>query len=394
VKRRTFIKKGSLASAGILAVSTSTLGAISYKTNSSVINIGIIGSGNRGVGLIPLINEIEGLNLVAICDVLDFRLKEGLEKSEKKLIPYTNYKDLLNNKDIDAVVVATPFNTHSSIAIDALDTGKHVYCEKTLAKGLDGINNLVNKVYSTNLIFQTGHQYHSSKLYTHVVELINKGEIGQVVSFECQWNRYSNWRREVKDPKHEKAINWRMYKEYSGGPVAELCSHQIDFVNWVLQENPKKIMGAGGNNYWKDGRETFEDINLIFEYPSGVKATFESLSSNESGGYEIKVKGSKATIVIDHHNAWIRYREISKEAPEDLDAVSGATNSYKEAKGIQLAISDTNPTKQALLDFRNSILNNKQPLSNVTTGANTAKAVQLALDALYNQKIAYWSSLS
>ena len=72
--------------------------------------------------------------------------------------------------------------------------------------------------------------------------MINSNEIGKVSYFECQWNRNGNWRRPVSDPSLERLINWRMYKEYSGGLVAELCSHQIDFVNWALNDNPSKIL--------------------------------------------------------------------------------------------------------------------------------------------------------
>tara|TARA_R110002049_G_scaffold262086_2_gene438182 strand:- start:1160 stop:1891 length:732 start_codon:yes stop_codon:yes gene_type:complete len=243
MKRREFITKGGLVTAGIITTSStsSTLGALSKRINSnSIVNIGIIGTGDRGSGLISVLNNIEGINVSAICDVLPFRLEKGISRAENKVNTYENYNKLLDNKDIDAVLIATPFNSHSAIAIDALDAGKHVYCEKTMAKGFIEIDNLVKKVTYSKLIFQTGHQYHSSKLYNHVVNLIKNGEIGEISSFECQWNRNGNWRRSVPVPSLERAINWRMYREYSGGLVAELCSHQIDFVHWVLGENPKK----------------------------------------------------------------------------------------------------------------------------------------------------------
>ena len=101
-----------------------------------------------------------------------------------------------------------------------------------------------------------------------IVDMIQAGEIGKVSSIQAQWNRNGNWRRKVPDPSLERLINWRMYKEYSGGLVAELCSHHIDFVNWVIGENPKKIMGSGGIDYWNDGRETFDNVHLLFNYPS------------------------------------------------------------------------------------------------------------------------------
>jgi len=113
---------------------------------------------------------------------------------------YEDYRKMLDNKDIDAILVAVPFSMHTKIAVNALDAGKHVYCEKTMAKGYKGIQELVNKVNYSKKIFQVGHQYHSSRLYTHVVDLIKSGKIGNITAFDCQWNRHGDWRRPVPRP--------------------------------------------------------------------------------------------------------------------------------------------------------------------------------------------------
>ena len=391
MQRRKFIRKSGLLSAGFLTGTSVAWSANNYSSSNNLINIGVIGTGDRGGGMIPLINQVEGINVTACCDVLPFRLEEGLSKVNGKSKAYEDYRKLLDNKDVDAVLIATPFNTHSKIAIDALDAGKHVYCEKTMAKGISGINALVNKVSESSSVFQTGHQYHSSRLYSHVVEMIQKGEIGKVTSFECQWNRNGDWRRMVPDPSLEKAINWRMYRAYSGGLAAELSSHQIDFVQWVLGENPSKIMGTGGINYWQDGRETFDNIHLIYEYPSGVKATFRCLTSNALGDYQIKVSGDKGTILLDYDKAWIYYEKGFEINIGDVDGVSGATTNHQmQGNGMPINVSHLDPSEQALIDFRDHIYNKSTPISNVMTGANTAKAVQLSLDAMYNNKIVSW----
>lgn len=395
--RRKFLIKGGAATAALIT-STSVLANIGNPYNSKKINIGIIGTGQRGAGLIPFINEIENLNVYACCDTIPFRLEKGLARTNGSAIGYNNYKDLLNDKDVDAVLVATPFNTHSQIAIDAVDAGKHVYCEKTLAKGYDGIRNLVAKVKTSEVIFQTGHQYHSSRLYTHVVKLIKEGKVGNISAFECQWNRHGNWRRPVPDPSLEKAINWRMYKEFSGGLVAELCSHQIDFVNTILEENPIQVMGTGGIDYWKDGRETYDNIHLIYNYPNGVEAKFTCLTTNAKEGYQIKVIGDKGTMIITTNSAkfypeGIKNRKVKAKKQQDVDGVSGATwQKDDEGYGEPIQIKHDNPSKQALLDFRDSILDSKEPVSNVVTGAKAAVCVQMGLDAMYNNKIIEWDS--
>ncbi|GGZ87775.1 Gfo/Idh/MocA family protein [Algibacter mikhailovii] len=390
MKRRSFIKKTGVVASAVACSSYAYGSLLSNANMHNKINIGVIGTGDRGGGLTSIINSIENINVIGCCDILPFRLEHGLSKANSKPIGYSDYRKLLDNKDIDAVLVATPFSTHSKIAIDALDANKHVYCEKTLAKGNSGIQSLVKKSNQSNNIFQTGHQYHSSRLYTHVVDLIKQGKVGKISAFECQWNRHGNWRRPVPESKYEKAVNWRMYREFSGGLTAELSSHQIDFVNWVLDEVPYQVMGVGGVDYWKDSRETFDNIHLTYSYPSGVKAKFTCLTSNAKNGYEIKVMGDKGTIIIDTHRAWFYPEGQKNKVIKDVDGVSGATAQWDENKGYPINVEHLEPSKQALLDFRDAIINNTQPKSSVLTGANTATCVQMGLDAMYNNTVVQW----
>ena len=387
MKRRDFVASTGMAIAGVSAMNAGAF----YPSKNNVINIGVIGTGDRGGGLIPVINKIEGLQVTACCDVLPFRLQNAMEKVEGKAKAYSEYKALLDNKNVDAVLIATPLSEHSHIALDSLDAGKHVYCEKTMVKGYEAIESLVAKASQSKNIFQTGHQYHSSRLYTHVVDLIKNGKIGKITAIECQWNRNGNWRRDVPSPELERAINWRMYKQYSGGLLAELCSHQLDFCNWVLDAAPTKVVGDGGIDYWKDGRETFDNVHMIYTYPNGVRAKFTCLTSNSKDDYQIKVLGDKGTITVDYTKAWFypEKKEKSKEMGE-VDGVSGATMKWDQDKGAPIEVEHLDPSKQALLDFRDSILSNTMPKSNVLSGAKAAVCVQMGLDALYTGKVINW----
>ncbi|OUW77224.1 MAG: dehydrogenase [Flavobacteriaceae bacterium TMED208] len=388
--RRSFIKKSAVAFSAPLITPKSDLFSIFKSSPLNQLNIGIIGTGDRGQGLIKLISKIDGMRLIAICDNLQFRLDQAATIAPKA-IKYSNYKELLSNKNLDAVIISTPLNTHASIACDAVDASLHIYCEKTMVKGDISTMNLVKKVKKDhNKIFQTGHQYHSSRLYSHIVELVQSGEIGQIIAIQAQWNRNGNWRRQVQDPKFERQINWRMYREYSYGLTAELSSHQIDFSNWLLKSTPKKVVGFGGIDYWKDGRETYDNIHLTYSYPSGVKASFTCLTSNGKDDYQIKVMGDKASIMIGYKDAWIYPEGKYNKVIKDVDGVSGATSSWIEGKGNPIKFDHKEPTYQALEDFRYAIINDSTPMSNLKSGADVSLAVDMGIRAMDTEQVVSW----
>ncbi|MEC7769851.1 MAG: Gfo/Idh/MocA family oxidoreductase [Bacteroidota bacterium] len=385
MKRRDFLVKGSLA--GSAALYAPTVLGFGTPSANETINVGVIGTGDRGGGLIPFINQIPNMRVVACSDIIPFRLSSGLSKVEGKAKGYSDYRKLLEDKNVDAVLVATPFSTHSQIVVEALKAGKHVYGEKTMAKGYDGIKSIVHASENSGTIFQAGHQYHSSRLYTHIVDEIKKGKIGKITAFECQWNRNNNWRRPVPDPKWERMINWRMYREFSGGLLAELCSHQLDFANWIIGSMPERVMGIGGIDYWKDGRETYDNIHLIYSYPEGVRTSFTCLTSNAMGDYKVKVMGDKGAYILDYVKAWYYPEGSYQKEIGEVDGVSGATLNWDQGRGIPVKFDHEDPSKQALIDFRDNIVNNTLPISNAKTGAMAALCVQMGLDAMYGNTI-------
>ena len=388
--RRSFIKKSVLTASIPVFAPNTELFSILKGAPSDQLNIGVIGTGARGQGLINIINRIKGIELIAICDTLQFRLNEASSLAPKAK-QYSNHQEMLLLKNLDAVIISTPLNTHAAIASDAVDASVHIYCEKTMVKGYKDTLGLIKKVKNGyNKIFQTGHQYHSSRLYSHIVDIIQAGEIGQVIAIESQWNRNGNWRRPVPNPKFERQINWRMYREYSYGLTAELSSHQIDFCNWLLKANPIKVTGFGGIDYWKDGRETYDNTHLIYTYPNGVKASFTCLTSNAKDDYQIKVMGDKATIIINTNKAWIYPEGKYDKVMGDVDGVTGATESWTEGKGNSIDFEHKEPTRQALEDFRESIINNTNPKSNINSGADVSFAVDMGIRAMDLSEVVSW----
>ncbi len=187
-------------------------------------------------------------------------------------------------------------------------------------------------------------------------------------------------------------INWRMYREYSGGLIAELMSHQIDFINWVTDSHPAKITGFGGIDHYKDGRETFDNVHLLFEYPSGLDASFTCTTTNGFEDYQIKILGSKATIIMDYTHAEIYSEDRGgKKQLGVVDGVSGATmQAWQQGKGAPIDAPGNDPTLDALKQFYESIVNNAPVISDIKTGATTAKCVHIALEAVHQGEIKYW----
>ncbi len=391
--RRHFVVTSLTALAGLAVVGSSAWAKPVPKAD--VIRLGMIGTGARGAGLATLILEMPGIELVACCDTIPEHLQKGMSLAAKGAKAYTDYRKLLDDKSIDAVIIATPLYLHYPMAVAALQAGKHVYLEKSMTYDIPQALDLVKKVRESNLVFQVGYQYRYYGLYHRVKEVIDQNWLGKITHFECQYNRNSNWRFPVSDPKLERAINWRMHREYCGGPLSELCAHEIDVVNFMLNAHPTKVVGLGGINYWKDGRDTFDNIRTVYDYPNGVKASVTSVLSNAYNGYSIRILGDKATVEILRDKAFI-YGESTNNAKGTVDGVTGATLAVTtQGKGVELKFGKPGeeklePTTHALQDFFSCIKTKKQPISNVETGRDGSIAIHLGNAAADTETVQFW----
>ena len=393
MERRVFLKNAGILASSIF-ISNELLAADSFVTDKK-IRVGIIGCGDRGVGIMNVIKQLpEQFEINAICDVLDFRLQNALNVyTSKDLKSYKDYREVLDNKAVDAVFIATPLNMHFEIAQNALKAEKHVYLEKTMTYNADQAFELINikKRYPAKVL-QVGHQYRSSPLYYKVKEMIDAGYLGKVTQIDCRWDRNGNWRRAVPNPSLERQINWRMYKEYSGGLAAELLSHQIDFINWAFNTQPDQIYATGGIDFYKDGRETFDNIQATLRYEKeGMIGNFGATCSNKRDGYLFKIKGSKGTISLLMNQGMFYTEELNSKL-DVVDGVTGATKITWDKDGGAPILPQ--PTKDgtwyALREFYSSILTDKIPDSNIYTGTKTAIAVDLINKSSYTNTIQNW----
>ena len=380
MKRRQFISS-TMASATLAAMPGFVSGQPD-KFKGETLRLGFIGTGRQGQKHISFNAGLPGFEIRTLCDILPFHLEEAMALVGPETQAVTDYRRMLDDPDIDAVVIATPFNFHAKPMLDALDAGKHVYCEKTLVKGHDQIEQVRKAVANTDRIIQTGYQHRYSDHLQYIAGVIQSGEIGSISKVECTWNRNGDWRRPVPSPEYERAINWRMYREYSGGLIAELSSHQMDIVSWMLNSPPHQIMGTGGIDYWKDGRDTRDNTHMLVKHDSGMVVSYTCLTTNAYEGSRMTFLGTRGTIVTSLDEAWISSENVDDEMPEGVDAMTGATMSLSGMQGRRVKLENFNPTRNAMAAFREAVISGSQPAASVANGLATARTVQLSLDAM------------
>ena len=266
------------------------------ETSGQKARLGIIGTGSRGKFHIANLLEDPSASIVALCDDFIPHLDEAsaLCPGAKR---YTDYRKLLEDKDVDGVIICTPLSMHSQMTIDSLRAGKHSFCEKAMAHSVEQLKDMYRTWKGSSSVLMVGQQRLYDPKYVQAMDLVHSGAIGKVVGIRNYWYRNNDWRREVPSPEYERRINWRLYDEYSRGLMAELACHQLQNGSWAMGGlQPKCVTGTGSIMFWKDGREVFDSVAAIYQYPNGVHMTFDSIISNKHFGMGEQILGSEGTI--------------------------------------------------------------------------------------------------
>lgn len=397
--RRTFLKGSAAAALAIAGTGVFTEARGQSIGPDDVINAGIIGVGSQGSFLLERAVKVPNVRFVACCDIQEKNLQRALSIA-KGSDGYDDYRKLLDRKDIHAVVIATPLYLHAQMSIEAMRSGKHVLCEKMMAYSIEDAKHMLRVSRQTGKKLQIGHQRRYDPNYRHAYKLVSEGILGKITHVRAQWNRNGSWRRPCPDPKMDELINWRLYRKLSQGLMAELGSHQIDVVNWMLGETPCAVMGVGGVDYWKDGRDVFDNVQCIFEYPSGVKFQYQSLTTNQFDGFTEQFMGDQGTLILSPGKAML-FREPRAEelAWEDmahkekiggkegivLDASKSPRLVQKQTEGQKLEAEQDVKKDDYLLeleDFFLSIRDGHEPLCNARVALDTCIASIKANEAM------------
>jgi predicted dehydrogenase len=450
VSRRDFVM-----AAGAVTAAAATVTAAPFiqkvKAANDQVQYGFIGTGSRGSYLLKHLKGIDSGRCVALCDNWDENLKKGAETIATKVDTYKDYRELLSRKDIDAVYIAVPLYLHFPVTKDALLAGKHVFCEKSLVHKAEEVHALrALCAERPKQVLQVGLQRRYSQFYQAARQMIQQGMLGDVTHIRGQWHRNSSQRRPLPKgagPQDDRRINWRMYREYAGGNTAELASHQIDVADWMFGLTPEFVVGVGGIDTFKDGRDTYDNIQLIFNYPKGRKMMYSSISTNghldllqsqrtEFGEVIMGTAGAiEITIGDDTHPATgLWYREpapvntgtIIKGGAAPPPTKAGATMTTAAAtrgvplllpkdmasnadsflsreakfgrrwlysKGIMVPEEDRNPVDISLDDFMQCCKTGKRPKSDLEVGLNDSIAVILANQAMDEGRRVYFNEI-
>ena len=387
LNRREFIGATAVAGAGLLlngCKSDSEQKAAPVKSSSlSTIHIALIGYGEEGKVLLESLLNIEGVRVVALCDIWDYHRNEGeryLEKLGNQVRAYENYEDLLaKEKDLQAVVIATPDFCHAPMTNTSLKAGLHVYCEKMMSNTIDGARSMVKTMNETGKLLQIGHQRRSNPRYLFTLNrLLREAKFcGRLTAAQGQWNRAVKedfgWPKKYEMPASLLAKygykdmrqfrNWRWFKGLGGGPLSDLGAHQIDIFNGWLG-SPKSVIASGGLDYYKN-HDWYDNAMVIYEYPlpQGVARAMYQVQTTTSagGGYFEMFMGDEGTIKMSEDPSLCAiYREARATDVSWDDLTQKGYVRLKEASPVDAAKVDVRETAQ-LAEYEIPVFFNKPP---------------------------------
>jgi predicted dehydrogenase len=366
---------------------------------SDRVRVGVIGPGSRGLELIRELRRSKGAEIVAVADVYEPRFAEVNEMVGLKVPGHKDYRELLDRKDLDAVVIASPPLFHAQHTIAALESGRPVYEEKTMGLTPEDCYHVLKTVETTTQILQVGTQYRYASWVQESMKRVHAGEIGEPTHVYAYWHRADNWRRDVPDPSLEHLLNWRLYKESSGGLLTELGAHHVDMANWVFGEQPSSVMGTSGIVRYHDGRTVGDNVQAVFEYSKDRRLFFSSLTNNAYMADQIWIFGSEGSVQITVEDAtFYGERRNGRAVPAHTSVVnrglktgaSYASNWEMPYRGPGQRLEkpkDEEPTLNACKAFLRSVRTKQRPFADVQVGYAAAMAITMGSRAMEEKRL-------
>ncbi len=398
--RRAFLQAAS-ASAALASTSLARAAAPAVKP----VRLGVIGPGSRGQEDMRQFLHLPGVSIAAVCDVYAPRFAQVNSLVGAEVPATTSYQELLARTDLDAVVIASPVGLHAEHVIAAVRSGRPVFSEKALGFTVEDNQRIVDEVLRSKVLFQIGHEYRYAAWVKEAVRRVHKGDIGKPTHIYAYWNRNGNWRRAVPSPdmdgKLERLINWRLYRETSGGLGTELGSHHIDLANWVFGEQPESVLGTNSICVYHDGRTVGDNVQSVFNYSDGRRLMFSSITDNAKVGNELWIYGTEGSVQITIEDATFFYeKKLSNQPTADKPVsktivergvVTGASYSSTaempyRGVGEPVLASAVDPTLESVRSFVGAVRGEHGIEADVHIGFASGVACAVAHDAVFEER--------
>ncbi len=418
--RRAFTQRAAAlgALAALPATGFSVLGA------NERIRLGFIGVGNRGDQLLDAFLVHKDAEVAAVCDVYQPYVDAAHKKVGGQARVYRDFRKLLDQKDVDAVVIATPDHWHALQFIQACRAGKDVYVEKPLSLTIGEGRKMAAVASETDRVTQVGLHRRSSALIHEAVQLVQSGAIGKVTVAKCYHlrNEFPHGIGSPGDGDPPPGLDWEMwlgpapkvpfnpnrclYKfrwfwDYSGGQLTNFGTHYLDVIQWALgQDAPKGVFATGGKFAIKDNREIPDTMEVVWEY-DGVLVTMSQYNANNSPGnprgWEIEFRGTEGTLLLQEGQGYeiipekVRTQELPALSPLARKQNSEQARANRVARE-PLAKKGKADTADHARDFLNCVKSRKPTHCPVEVGHRSTSATLLAKIALRRQRYLQWDA--
>ncbi|KPL09227.1 hypothetical protein AMJ85_07005 [candidate division BRC1 bacterium SM23_51] len=406
---------------------------LAAKSPSEEIGVGHIGLGVRGGTLIRKVAGtnrepgIKGVKVVAVCDVYKPHLQKGIDRSNNPSVrTYTDYRDLLADKGVDAVVIATPDHWHSQMVIDAANAGKDIYIEKGWTRTVPEAKAMLAAVKKNNVVMQLGHQGREKAAGLQAAQLIDEDVLGPVTLVRTGrmenrplgrniWRWYGGYNEyERPDPAQvirdldwkqwvgplsarpfsmEHFWHWRCYFDYGTGIAGDLLSHEIDFVQSVLRYGiPDSCTCAGQISLLKDGRDVPDTWNTIYEYEKrGCTVTFVSSMNTREPGVFPEFRGKDAWLLFDSIAQSVTTFDVCVEpdtAKYNARIEKGEIDPNKPFMTFDPSKTPEQPSHQE--DFFNCVRSREKPKCNEDEAFIEAVTAIMSVEAFKKERKVRW----
>ena len=353
--RRSFLRRSAILGAGALAApAVFSSGNRVLGANDRIV-MGILGSGGRGRNVMKT-HQAQGVEFSAVNDIYRPNLYAGLKQAGEKAQSYSDYRKVLDLKDVNAVLIGTPEHWHAPMLMDAVAAGKDAYCEKPMSHSIEEGVRMVKAVRSTDRIVQIGMQRRSTPSVIAAKELLPK--CGEVYLVKAYWNW--DWSKPLDNsplgeeidwkaflgpaPWHElepkRFRSWRYFWDYSGGNCTDQGTHLMDVVQWFMGSGPPRAATQSGAVYAMIGAETPDVFTATFEYPKFLATWTLDYANTMDNGWNIQFLGKKATLWLDNEGARLYASKATgttfsrSEKPHVIEEVPGSLSDEHHVKNF------------------------------------------------------------